>query len=486
MGWSIAKIGDVEAQPVSVTMNSQFAGCGRVRMERQMIRVLVIALIGIALVTAGCGGGGIGAQFGVITGNVTDIEGRPIVDALVTLDDGVASTRTTQQGIFRIDGAREGYRTVVATIDIDGVRYRGQNVANLVVDSIGDQVKNVNITAAPENSLGSFDGYVRDGNGLPIQGARVFAVVDVELSAATTVTNSSGYYRLNGLIRSQTGTPYYYTVTASASGFENSIATNKVVTAGGVSLISFTLNGSDNPGLNPPVISSAVAWTVPDIPAVSAGGQNTARAIDAIKNVVDPWRKTAKRAAVTRDTPFGSLIEIDLQWGFIDDPALLGYGIFRGTGTQSMSAIDFLRDPTANFFADQDRALTPDVRTFYYIKALNTDYPDLPGSASAPSNTVSANPMQPFGAMFFNLNTRRFSWDSVSGASDYRIIVYNIFPDYDVIPVADVTVSGDTFWTGSNLQRNRSYYWVVIALGDHDGSRYTARSMSRIGFVTVP
>jgi hypothetical protein len=439
-------------------------------------RILWLALLPILIVGCGGGVGGGSSSSGVVTGNIADSDGKPIVDAIVSADNN-SSTQSTLQGMYRLEGISVGDQTIRAEIVIDGVRWRGQNVATVIIDSFSSQSKNVNITMAPELQLGSFDGYVYGPDGLPVVGARVFAASDRQLSASVTATNIDGYYRLDGLISGLN-----YIVTASAQTYENDVVNNKQIIAGRVTRLSFNLSYSQNPGLSAPTGISISTWTVPSTPTRSPRSAELTKAYEAIKAHIDPRLVKTSMTKLTRLFTADTLYEIDLSWNFLNDSALLGYGIFRGTSTGVIDAIDYLRDPLANFYADQDQFIGPNQTYYYQLTALNTDYPDLSGSSSQRSSIISATPLEAFGSTLVDTSNLRFSWTSVIGADAYGVIVYQIYPDWDVTPIREVTLGNVNSWTydGPALISGQIYYWVVIALSDQRGSQYVSHSFSRI------
>jgi hypothetical protein len=182
-------------------------------------------------------------------------------------------------------------------------------------------------------------------------------------------------------------------------------------------------------------------------------------------------------------------IEIDLSWEYEEQNSLLGYGIYRGRTIDELNrnAIAFLRDPLADFFADLDPALQPNVTYYYEMVALNTDYlNDLPGTVSGRSNRVSARPFTPIAI------TRPFpnelvdglilQWTPVPNADYYLVLIYDRFPDYQVAPYypTDLNNPGAAkvfapatalVYTGPALVSGRTYYAVVLAFTNDRSTR---------------
>ncbi|MFN7018751.1 MAG: hypothetical protein ACK4RG_05690, partial [Fimbriimonadales bacterium] len=210
-------------------------------------------------------------------------------------------------------------------------------------------------------------------------------------------------------------------------------------------------------------------------------------AYNAIRALFD--EKPRSRRPVASRATGDYWIEVDLSWEYQEQTSLLGYGIYRGRTIEELNrnAIAFLRDPLADFFADLDPALQPNVSYFYEIVALNTDYlNDLPGTVSGRSNRVSARPFTPIAL------TRPFpneivdglilQWTPVPNADYYLVLIYDRFPDYNVAPYypADLSNPGaakvfapatSLVYTGPPLVSGRIYYAVVLAFSNDRTSR---------------
>jgi hypothetical protein len=279
---------------------------------------------------------------------------------------------------------------------------------------------------------------------------------------------------------------------ASAPGFLNDRKTVSVV-AGQITPASFALGVASVPAA--PTNLEAVVWTQPRGVTRSTSPE-VANALEAIKRLLDPRR--ARRHAISRATPAGSLIEVDLTWDFVEDSRRLGYGIYRGRSANPASlpdnAIAFLRDPLADLFADLDLSLTPGVTYYYQIVAVGANFdPDTGAGASEPSNTASATPLEPMSIFpsfpaqgaTISTSTPTLRWDRLNGASYYQVLLFEGFPDINRDPLwpTDLNNPGNsrvshpnnsTVYTGPALQPGQTYYWVVVAFSA-DGS---ARSIS--------
>jgi hypothetical protein len=433
----------------------------------------VIAFL-VAGILAGCGGD---TKVGVVSGTITDIEGDPVADAEVFAANAVNSrTRSLHNGTYYLTNVPDRFTIIRARAVINGIEYTGQNIAQVFEN---EQSKNVNIMIAPASRQGTVEGFVRDALGRGIEGARVFA--GGALSSALAVTDRRGFYRLAGLPAG-----YEYPVVASAPDYENDKRTVAIV-AGETALVSFTLNDSRNRPVQTPFNLSATAWTLPRVLTATRSNPRERDVYNAIRALFDdeprPRRTVASRAASDY------WIEIDLSWEYEAQNSLLGYGIYRGRTIDELNrnAIAFLRDPLADFFADLDPALQPNVTYFYEMVALNTDYlNDLPGTVSGRSNRVSARPFTPIAI------TRPFpnelvdglilQWTPVPNADYYLVLIYDRFPDYKVAPYfpADLSNPGaakvfapatSLVYTGPPLVSGRTYYAVVLAFTNDRSTR---------------
>lgn len=440
---------------------------------------LVAVAVAIVWLTA-CGGKE--AQRGNIAGTVTDINGDPVVGARVWVTGG-GETVTNTNGTFLLTDVSEGFKNVRASARIGNQNWSGIALVQVFAD---DTTRNANILLCPEDLQGSIEGFVLDPYGNRMEGARVFA--GGPLSSAMAVTDRNGYYRIDGLRGG-----YDYPVVASSPGFLNDRKTVTVV-AGQVTAASFALGVASGVVPATPANLDAVVWTMPRGVTRSTSPEMV-NALEAIKRLIEP--KRAQRRAMSRVTPAGSLIEIDLTWDYVEDSRRLGYGIYRGRSANPASlpdnAIAFLRDPLADLFADLDLALTPNVTYYYQVVAVGANFdPDTGAGASAPSNNASATPLEPMSTFSSPAHGATIStpsptlrWDRLNGASTYQVIVFEGFPEINRDPLwpADLNNPGNsrvshpansTTYTGPALQPGQTYYWVVVAFSA-DGR---ARSIS--------
>jgi hypothetical protein len=427
-----------------------------------------------AVILAGCGGE---SKVGVVSGTITDIEGDPVADAEVFAANAVNSrTRSLHNGTYYLTNVPDRFTIIRARAVINGVEYTGQNIAQVFEN---EQSKSVNIMIAPANRQGAVEGFVRDALGRGIEGARVF--VGGALSSALAVTDRRGFYRIAGLPAG-----YEYPIVASAPDYENDKRTVSIV-AGETALVSFTLNHSRNRPVQTPLNLTATAWTMPRVLTATRSAPRERDAYNAIRALFDDKPRT--RRTVASRAVGDCWIEIDLSWDYEEQLSLLGYGIYRGRTIDELNrnAIAFLRDPLADFFADLDPALQPNVTYYYEMVALNTDYlNDLPGTVSGRSNRVSARPFTPIAITrpFPNelVDGLLLQWTPVPNADYYLVLIYDRFPDYKVAPYfpADLSNPGaakvfapatSLVYTGPTLVSGRTYYAVVLAFTNDRSTR---------------
>ena len=441
-------------------------------MRRRRIWEGVCTLLTVLLLV-GCSGD---TKVGVVSGTITDIEGNPVADAEVFAANAANSrTRSLHNGTYYLTNVPEQFTVIRARAVIGGVEYTGQNVAQVFPN---EQSKSVNIMIAPVNRQGAVEGFVRDALGRGIEGARVFA--GGALSSAFALTDWRGFYRIAGL-----PSGYEYPIVASAPDYENDKRTVQIV-AGQTAVMSFTLNDSRNRPVQTPLNLTATAWTLPRVLTTTRSARER-DAYNAIRALFDEKPRT--RRTVTSRAAGDYWIEIDLSWEFQEQISLLGYGIYRGRTIDELNrnAIAFLRDPLADFFADLDPALQPNVDYFYEMVALNTDYlSDLPGTVSGRSNRVGARPFAPIALTrpFANeiVDNLLLQWTSVPNADYYLVLIYDRFPDYQVAPYypADLNNPGaakvfapatSLVYTGPPLISGRTYYAVVLAFSNDRSTR---------------
>jgi hypothetical protein len=433
-----------------------------------------------------------------LAGLITDVDGLAVAGANVRM--GSRTTTSLSNGSFALENVEKGYQQVVATADIDGDRWSGETIVDVVE---GERNRSINVMMSPEATQGGISGVVRTTGGSLIEGAKVF--VSGPLGSTLAVTGGDGRYTVTGVPSGVT-----YTVTASLAGFVNDTINAVHVDPRTTSNANFVLATRAGQGVIPaPQNVSAQAWTISSeisrttgkLPSIYDKLRAYYRRMD--KRQSGP-QALAQRYSTGRATPDGSFIEIDLFWDFVAYDDLFGYVIQRGSGAGSLADLALVRDPLTRVFFDADPALTPGVARFYAVAAIDTvDFPDR-GDIGPNSTVVQSTPLQPCkstspinGAATNATPTLR--WSAVTGASKYRVFVYDRFPDlqndmdpHGAVPLwpTDLDNPGITVvnapatslvYSGPALQSGHTYYWIVIA----EDTNRTALSASAISKFVV-
>jgi len=482
------------------------------------ILAVVMSLAFTALLQ-GCGGER--KRLSVVSGTISDINRNPIVGASVRVDDE-HQTQSLSTGTYRLEGVESGWRTVWASVEINGETWIGSTAAEILRD---EPTMNVHIVLAPVSETTEIRGYVEDDAGHPIGGARVLLTTrllsppedtdayDGPYGSMVAITNEDGEYRLENV-----PVGLKATIAASKVGFYNE--EKAITTASPNQPVEFILQKSDlEYRMEPPAFDAVESYTMPDTIT-----RSDPDAFKAIRAITSPryWQAIAKQKQVmTRTTPPGSLIEIDLYWNALDvndSTEIAGYGIYRGSAPATAKSIDFVRDPYANFYSDTDIAITPYVDYYYAVTAVDVEFldesnnPD-PRAESEKSNWLGIRPLgqlradspaQGAGAS----ETPLFDWSPLLGAAFYKVFVYDEFPtlaadpsrDYTspvpppgvvTLPIWPRTINSDETrveagttsirYAGPALAPGKTYYWVIMA---KDESEY-AVSYSQLRHFTV-
>ncbi|HUV05779.1 MAG TPA: carboxypeptidase-like regulatory domain-containing protein [Armatimonadota bacterium] len=491
--------------------------------KRTSIGMLVPAVaVSLALTALLQGCGGERTHLSVVSGTIADINRNPIVGAKVWVDD-YHQTQSLSTGTYRLEGVESGWRTVWASADISGQTWIGSAAAEILRDQ---PTMNIHITLAPVSETTEIRGYVEDDTGHPVEGARVLLTTrllsppedtdayDGPYGSMVAVTNGSGEYRLENV-----PVGLKATIAASKVGFYNQ--EKAITTASPSQLVDFTLQESHVAyRLEPPDLDAVESYTMPDTMT-----RSDADAFKAIRAITSPryFQAIAKQKQVmTRATPPGSLIEIDLYWNALnanDSQEIAGYGIYRGTAPRTgAKAIDFVRDPYANFYSDTDIAITPYVDYYYAVTAVDVEFLDQfnnpdPGAESEKSNWLAIRPLgqlkadSPEQGAVVSENPL-FNWSALVGAAFYKVFVYDEFPTLAADPSRTYTSpqpppgvvtlpiwprtldsnesrveAGTTsiHYTGPALTPGKTYYWLVMAKDEEEW----AVSYSQLRYFTV-
>jgi hypothetical protein len=388
-------------------------------------------------------------------------------------------TVTTTSGTYTLTDVPAQDIVVRAEILKNGVRYYGQNIASVVT---GDRAKNVNIAVFPDNQLATLRGEVRDREGFLLRGVRVFLrpVDDPEtpdddtlLTSAVGITNNDGEFRIGGLLGGLT-----YRVQVNALDYNSDFETI-TLDAREDRFVNFTV--PDGTIVNVPAPENLLG-TVYTAPLTVRSNDRLADTVEMMKYRLRPQRTRV----VTRSTVRGNPIEADLFWDPIESTGLLGFGIYRGTGSQALRNVGFLRDPRAVFYADNDEALVENVSYTYGITSLDTLYDGDEGESSL-SNTVTLNPLGDLLLGSVTSGTQpTFRWTTVPGATRYSVFLFTEYPSFGVTEIFtnyENPVNGSEYaYNGTPLTSGRTYYYMVIA----EREDQTAVSLSQVGQFTVP
>lgn len=480
-----------------------------ISMKRQVL--VVLALAGIAaLMLQGCGGS---VKHSVIAGTVSDINRNVVIDATIMVDGDVTHyAKSLVSGAYRLEGIESGWRTIRASAMIKNETTGIDElwVGSTAVEVLKDEpTMNINIAVAHETDTTQIGGVVREaGTNDPIEGARVFlttrlvsppedtSAYDGPYGSIVAITDGDGHYVMEDVPVGLGGI-----ISASKVGFRN--REYDITTTSDAMIQSFSLDESLDETPGDPYFEAIESYTMPDIITRSAD-QDAYRAIKAFTS--ERYRKAAasKKTVLTKSVPAGSLIEVDLYWNALDindSRDIAGYGIYRTTDLDlDPKAIDFVRDPYADFYSDMGIEITPGTNYYYGISAVSTDFL-LPGNESNPyaesvtSNFLSTKPLDQLRATSPSQDADvgqhpTFAWSSLSGADDYSVYLYDRFPSYPLDPGADYsgdpagsigllpiwptqadtggsTTSGTSIQYPSNdvptLQVGHKYYWVVLA-----------------------
>lgn len=461
-------------------------------------RICICALA--ALVSAvflnGCGGSG---GISTISGTVSTINRDTITRATVYI--GTLQTESLASGVYRLNGVPSGWQTIRATAQIEGETWVGSQAAEVLKN---EPTFNVNIVLAPATDTTQIGGVVRDDVGRRVSGARVLLTTrilypggdtssqDGPYSAIVAVTDSQGRYLMEHVPVGLDAT-----IAASRVGFRNEEV--EITTTDAGMIRDFELQRSDlSNGPESPLLVAIESYTQPDS-LVRSTDVNAYRALKAYTSLRYRKAVSHQKTVLTRTTPSGSLIEVDLYWNALDlndSRDVAGYGIFRTTSVGiEPKAIDFVRDPYASFYGDTGVEITPYQDYLYAVNTVDVQYDrplwdgqseksrflqitplgQLQVAYPAQGASVSGNPV--------------FQWSLLRDAASYTVYLYDRFPtlpldpswNYGADPILtwgampiwprqsspnESTVGGSMnaiAYNGPSLSAGHTYYWVVLA-----------------------
>jgi hypothetical protein len=206
---------------------------------------------------------------------------------------------------------------------------------------------------------------------------------------------------------------------------------------------------------------------------------------------MDPKRASRKVSTVKRTTVNGNTIEIDLVWVRQPFKDLLGYGIYRGSSPSNLASVDFLRDPLAEIYADNDDALIEGTNYTYAMTSLNTTYGGGFGESDL-SNTTTVKTLGDLEDRGVSYGPLTFRWNSAIGAEKYVVYVFDTYPSFYHTtrwtnyssPVAGTSLA----YGGPTLVSGRTYYYLLLGVADYDAGSdtWSSNTFSPIGTFVAP
>jgi len=419
-----------------------------------MKNILAFLVISLSLLIIGCGGGGT-TYYGQVSGVVTDADGNVVRGATVWVDGTSHTTTSNSDGLYVLQTVPEEDVLIRASVTRNSINYVGSNVARVYAD---ERAKSTNIVVVRESLTASVKAHVTDNQGNPLEGARVFAMIQTGsvYSSSMALTDRNGDARIRNLMSGED-----YTLIASGRGYQSD-TDNVNLYAGESYDIVFTLGNATNVSLPAPTGLEATAWTSPN--EISRSPQNQ-QAIEAFKNMIDPRR--AKSKVRTRDSYYGNWVEVDLYWNTVSSNKLLGYGIYRAQGASAATtSIDYLRDPLAEYYSDLDSQLV-DLQTYsYQVTALNTlyGYDGYSGTESDKSDRVTVETLSDLDLLAVSQSPLTFNWYDGSGATSFKVYLFSQYPSFGVDwtwSSSDVSGTSATY-DGPALTSGKRYYYIVL------------------------
>jgi hypothetical protein len=445
-------------------------------MTVNRVRGLAAWVCAAAVVAAisGCGGGASDPNT-ALTGVVTDIDGKPVAGATVSVSGG--STTSLSNGTFVMPRVATGYRTVAASITIQGRRWSGETVVDIVRD---ERNRSVNVVVSDDRYHARLVGAVIGPDGFAVEGAKVF--VNGPWGSTMGVADAAGAYEIRKL------TPgVAYTVACSLAGYVND-ERSVTLSSNESRSLSFALDDGTFGGTIPaPQNAAAQAWTLSS--SITRAPETNAGYVSWLKRAYRARRGlpgAPRTVASSRATPAGSVIEVDLFWDYRSWDDLFGYAIKRGLSANPTFVTAVLRDPLASAYFDADTVLTPNTTYHYTLHCLDTIGFATDGRVGPASDNVTARPLEPMKTVGPSQDALvsgdpLFQWEPVAGANAYQIIVWGRFPDLQnasdpdgIEPIwpADINNPGASRvsasqtslrYSGPYLQAGKTYYWTVVA-----------------------
>lgn len=470
----------------------------------------------LAPLVGGCGGGGGGGTpatggngglypypsggSSIVIGKVVDVSGNAVPGASVAADTGQTATSLSQGG-FRLDGVPAGVRRIRVAIQQNGINYTGSTQALSQSASPSVTVSNATVQVSPTNQQASVTGTVRDANGQPAAGARVFLGVfaapgtaagnnsDAGVASLVAFADNNGVYRIDNV-----PTPTQqssYTEDASLPSFQNTRVNVDNLKAGEVRVQDFTLGGASGQTGPTPTNVAAFSFTQPgDATQAHAlalsPSPSPSFAYEQIQRALSPAyaRRIAKAHASSHArlrahaSPFGAYaIEADVFFDNAQPDSVSGFRVYSSEGNGQLTAYDFLQDPLANVYTDLDPAYVPNQQYNFAVSAVSTT-----GGESGLSPASSVVPLDgqtlqgPQNGQTAQ-NPVSVAWNRANGADNYSVFVYPQFPGVGVDGTQYDAASGANSLTLPSLPSGDYYYVVAGSRGD--GSAITVSPITR-------
>jgi len=477
---------------------------------------MVVAIGTLVALAGGCGGGGssggvaTGGNGGsypypsggssIVLGKVVDMSGNAVPGASVSADTGQTAA-TLSQGGFRLDGVPAGVRRIRVSVQQNGTTYTGSTQVLSQSASPPLTVSNANVQVSPTNQQASVTGTVRDPNGQPLAGARVFLGVFVSpgtaanngadggVASLVAFADANGVYRLDN-VPAPSGQSSY-AATASLLSYQNTRANIDNLRNGETRTQDFTLGGASTQAGPTPTNVAAFTFTQPgniaQAHAVSlAASASALSAYEQIRRAMSPaYARRAPQAHASAQahskahaSPFGAYaIEADVFFDNTQPDNVSGFRVYNSVGNAQLTPYDFLQDPLANVYTDLDPTYVPNQQYSFAVSAVTTTNSE---SGVSPASTVVPLDGQtlvgPQNGQTVQ-NPVSIAWNRVNGADTYSVFVYPQFPSVGVAGTQQDAAAGASSLALPSLASGDYYYVVAGARGD--GSAVTVSPITR-------
>lgn len=478
---------------------------------------MALSIGAVAALAGGCGGGGSGGSpatggnggsypypsgsSSIVLGKVVDMSGNAVPGASVAADTG-QTANTLSQGGFRLDGVPAGVRRIRVSTQQNGTTYSGSTQVLSLSASPPLTVSNANVQVSPTGQQATVTGTVRDPNGQPLAGARVYLGVfvspgtaanngtDGSVASLVAFADGNGVYRLENVPvpTSQSS----YTEAASLLNYQNTRVGVNNLRVGETRTQDIILGGASGQTGPTPTNVAAFAFTQPgEAPQAHAAGlassASPTSAYEHIRRALSPAyarrvaaaHTSAHSRAKAHASPFGAFaIEADVFFDNNQPDSVSGFRVYNSVGNAQLTPYDFLQDPLANAYTDLDPAYVPNQQYNFAVSAVNT--------TNGESGLSAASTVTPLDGQTLNgpqngqttQNPVSVAWNRVNGADNYSVFVYPQFPGVGVAGAQYDAASGASSLTLPGMASGDYYYVVAGSRGD--GSAVTVSPITRI------